>query len=274
MDLSDSWKTKVPAILFVGDWDRRAGVSCEAGGRSGIPSVFIYPEWQGKSACSRRQLYIGERQLMLSGSGVPHEYYPLEENHWTTCWIVFRGEYLTEMMKGLGFIDFAYEKDAVNEKIEKLFHQLLGAAKDPLYGDEYCSVLIYEYIMSIRQTMMEHKKYSGLGDKDILQHAVIYMNENYASDITLEELAEIGGVTKQHFCRVFKEQMKMRPMEYLARRRMASARNLLLTTTKSIAEIGEAVGYDNPTYFGMVFKKYEGITPTDCRKRHGTSLTW
>lgn len=96
------------------------------------------------------------------------------------------------MMKGLGFIDFAYEKDAVNEKIEKLFHQLLGAAKDPLYGDEYCSVLIYEYIMSIRQTMMEHKKYSGLGDKDILQHAVIYMNENYASDITLEELAEIG----------------------------------------------------------------------------------
>lgn len=53
------------------------------------------------------------------------------------------------------------------------------------------------------------------------------MNENYASDITLEELAEIG----------------------------------------------EAVCYDNPAYFGMVFKKYEGITPTDCRKRHGTSLT-
>ncbi len=56
--------------------------------------------------------------------------------------------------------------------------------------------------------------------------------------------------------------------------RMAAARNLLLTTGKSIAEVGEAVGYDNPTYFGMVFKKYEGITPTDCRKRYGTSLTW
>ena len=60
----------------------------------------------------------------------------------------------------------------------------------------------------------------------------------------------------------------------LARRRMAVARNMLLTTEESIAQIGEAVGYDNPTYFGMVFKKYEGITPTDCRKRHGTSLTW
>lgn len=219
--------------------------------------------------------YILEKgSLCYLGPGIPHEYYPLKEDDWTTCWIVFRGEYLTEMMRGLGFVDFIYEKNVVNEKIEKIFHQLLGAAKDPLYGDEHCSVLIYEYIMCIRQALMEHKKYGGHGDKDILQRAVIYMNENYASDITLEELARISGVTKQHFCRVFKEQMRMRPMEYLARRRMASARNLLLTTEKSIAEIGKAVGYDNPTYFGMVFKKYEGITPTDCRKRHGTSLTW
>ena len=35
------------------------------------------------------------------------------------------------------------EEVLMNEKIEKRFHQLLGAAKDPLYGDEYCSVLIY-----------------------------------------------------------------------------------------------------------------------------------
>lgn len=48
----------------------------------------------------------------------------------------------------------------------------------------------------------------------------------------------------------------------------------LLATDKSIAQIGAEIGYENPTYFGMVFKKYEGITPTDCRKRHGTSLTW
>ena len=32
-------------------------------------------------------------------------------------------------------------------------------------------------------------------------------------------------------------------------------------------EIAKLAGYDSPTYFGMVFKKYEGTTPTDCRKR-------
>ncbi len=33
-------------------------------------------------------------------------------------------------------------------------------------------------------------------------------------------------------------------------------------------EIAKLTGYDNPTYFGMVFKKYAGTTPTDCRKRN------
>ena len=61
--------------------------------------------------------------------------------------------------------------------------------------------------------------------------------------------------------------MKMRPMEYISRKRVTQAKELLLSTSKSIEEIAKLAGYDNPTYFGMVFKKYEGTTPTDCRKR-------
>ena len=151
---------------------------------------------------------------------------------------------------------------------------MLKAAKDPLYGDERCSMLVYEYIMNVRQAFLANKKYGGQSAKSVLQRALMFIHKNYARDITLEELAEMSGVTKQHFCRVFKEQMRMRPMEYLARQRVSVARSMLLATDKSIAQIGAEVGYENPTYFGMVFKKYEGITPTDCRKRHGTSLTW
>lgn len=206
--------------------------------------------------------------------GIPHEYYPLVEDEWTTCWLVFRGEHLLELMKGMGFDGIAYDKNIVNEKITGIFHQMLKAAKDPLYGDERCSMLVYEYIMNVRQAFLANKKYGGQSAKSMLQRALMFIHKNYARDITLEELAEMSGVTKQHFCRVFKEQMRMRPMEYLARQRVSAARSMLLATDKSIAQIGAEVGYENPTYFGMVFKKYEGITPTDCRKRHGTSLTW
>lgn len=212
--------------------------------------------------------------LFYLASGVPHEYYPLVEDGWSTCWVVFRGKYLTELLQGIGFTRFAYHADLSGEEIDKIFRQMLSAAKDPVGGDEKCSVLVYEYIIAVRQAFLAKEKYGEKTAGGMVEKAIIYMDENYASDITLEQLAEISEVTKQHFCRVFKEKMKMRPMEYLARKRISVARGLLVSTGQPVAEIGRAVGYDSLTYFGMVFKKYEGISPTDCRKRHGTEQMW
>ena len=73
-------------------------------------------------------------------------------------------------------------------------------------------MLVYEYIMNVRQAFLANKKYGGQSAKSMLQRALMFIHKNYARDITLEELAEMSGVTKQHFCRVFKEQMRMRPM--------------------------------------------------------------
>lgn len=232
--------------------------------RSGAGNLIIdgtsYPQKKGS--------------LFYLASGVPHEYYPLVEDEWSTCWVVFRGAYLTELLQGMGLERFAYHADLVGEELEKIFSQMLSAAKDPVNGDEKCSVLVYEYIIAVRQAFLAKERYGERTAGGMVEKAIIYMNENYASDITLEQLADISEVTKQHFCRVFKEKMKMRPMEYLARKRISIARGLLVSTKQSVAEIGRAVGYDSLTYFGMVFKKYEGISPTDCRKRHGTEQMW
>lgn len=232
--------------------------------RSGAGNLIIdgisYPQKKGS--------------LFYLASGVPHEYYPMVEDEWSTCWVVFRGAYLTELLQGIGLERFAYHADLVGEEIEKIFCQMLSAAKDPVNGDEKCSVLVYEYIIAVRQAFLAKERYGERTAGGMVEKAIIYMNENYASDITLEQLADISEVTKQHFCRVFKEKMKMRPMEYLARKRISVARGLLVSTKLSVSEIGREVGYDSLTYFGMVFKKYEGISPTDCRKRHGTEQMW
>ena len=212
--------------------------------------------------------------LFYIAPGIPHEYYPVEEDNWTTCWMVFRGESLQEIMPKLGFDGFVCRDGVVTEEIEKIFYRIESAAKDPVYGDERCSVLVYEYIMAVRQMLQSGQRYGERGRESILDGALHYINENYAKDITLEELADISGVTKQHFCRVFKAKLGMRPLEYLARKRITEARGLLLNSKMSVAEIGKKVGYHNLTYFGMVYKKYEGISPTDSRKRKGTSLMW
>ena len=171
------------------------------------------------------------------------------------------------MMKEMGFADFAFANNIVNEEIKKTFQRLYSAAKAPWDGDDRCSILLYEYIMHIRNAFRTNEKYGKMTTKGILFKPLQYIEKHYTDEITLEQLADISNVSKQHFCRVFKAQMKMRPMEYISRKRVTQAKELLLSTSKSIEEIAKLAGYDNPTYFGMVFKKYEGMTPTDYRKR-------
>ncbi len=129
-------------------------------------------------------------------------------------------------------------------------------------------MLIYRLILLMSKNFFENQNVR-IVRKEILLEAVRFMNEQFAQDITLEQLAEIAGVSVQHFCRCFKERMGMRPVEYLARRRIAQSKHLLLNTDKSIEEIAQEVGYHGATYFGMVFRRYEGMTPSEFRKSKG-----
>lgn len=238
-----------------------------------VSHQFLYTQsGRGIVIVDGKRYHMEKESLFYLAPGVAHEYYPVEEGQWTTCWVVLRGEYLTQLLQNIGLERFAYGECVVTPEIRTIFSQLMVAAKDTLGGAQQCSVLLYEYILSVWRSLAEQGRDGRQAEKakGLLKNAVQHMEEHYAKDISLEELAQKSGITKQHFCRVFREQMGMRPMEYLARLRIAAARELLLQTGSSVEEIGKQVGYDNPTYFGMVFKKYEGITPTECRRRRGT----
>lgn len=195
-------------------------------------------------------------------AGVPHEYYPAK-GEWKTCWVTFRGENLSTVMERMGFPEYICKNNVSIDQFQRIFDMILISAQDPVNSAEKCSLLIYEYIMTARRMLILNAD----GDaKGIIDGAVAYINEKYYQDITLKELCNMCHISEQHFCRVFKAKIGMRPLEYLARRRMLEAKVLLQSTSKSIADIGAEVGYKDPTYFGMVFKKYEGISPSRYRK--------
>lgn len=61
-------------------------------------------------------------------------------------------------------------------------------------------------------------------------------------------------------------------MEYIARIKVSKAKIMLLDSDMPISEISEKLGYTSPTYFGIVFRKYEGISPSEFRKTGGTII--
>lgn len=90
------------------------------------------------------------------------------------------------------------------------------------------------------------------------------ISEDYSS-ITLEEAADIIGVSVSHFCRKFKKDFAMTFHNYLNEIRIHQAKNLLLYSEDSVSHIGERVGFQNACRFYSNFRKVTGMTPNEYR---------
>ncbi len=206
--------------------------------------------------------------LFYLSPGIPHEYYPVKEP-WTTYWIVFRGKNLSSIMETLGFPSWMKKENTNFDILEQLFLRILTVTHDSVKGIEKTSLLLYEFILTIRKQFFSAAVLTQ-GKSSFLENALIYINKNYKNDITLFELANLCNISMQHFCRIFKANIGMRPLEYIAQYRISKAKKLLWNSTITISDIGKSVGYKDLTYFGIVFKKYEGISPSKYRKLKGT----
>lgn len=91
--------------------------------------------------------------------------------------------------------------------------------------------------------------------------------KNYGESITLNELAELAGLSEGHFCRLFKRFTGATPIQYMNRRRIAKSCEYLSRTNKKIADIATLCGYNNISYFNRVFLSFMGGTPSAYHRK-------
>ena len=92
------------------------------------------------------------------------------------------------------------------------------------------------------------------------------MQEHLAEEISLSVLAEEFHLSAQYISQLFKSEIGVNFLAYLTNIRMEKAKKLLLTTALSIADISAQCGYGDYRVFTKVFKKSEGITPSQYRR--------
>jgi two-component system response regulator YesN len=119
---------------------------------------------------------------------------------------------------------------------------------------------------------MEHnqsdKFKNSYGEKFVLFKAVEqYITDNLKEDINLKDTATKFNLSPYYFSRTFKKVFGYNFSDYLNLIRINKAKKLLKDDSLSIKEICYLVGYSDPNYFSKVFKKYEGVTPTEYRDK-------
>ena len=100
-----------------------------------------------------------------------------------------------------------------------------------------------------------------------LRQSLNYIHNNFSTDISLDRVAGTAGISKYHFCRLFKEMTGLTYQSYVNRVRIDQAKKLLNDDALSITDTGYAVGYSDLTHFERIFKKLTGTTPSQYRQR-------
>lgn len=94
-----------------------------------------------------------------------------------------------------------------------------------------------------------------------------YIDKRIAGELTRNELADVVFLSPDHLTRIFKKETGWRLSDYVRRRRVHFACEMLAKTSLSISQIATSVGFTNMAHFAKTFKDETGLTPTDYRKK-------
>ncbi|HIT62882.1 MAG TPA: response regulator [Candidatus Ventrimonas merdavium] len=103
-------------------------------------------------------------------------------------------------------------------------------------------------------------------ESDIIQSALDYIEENLDKTIQLSDVARHIGVSEPYLSSYFKRNMNENFIPYVNRQKIRRAKQLL-GEGKMVYQVADLLGYENNTYFSKVFKKMEGMTPDEYRRR-------
>jgi AraC-like DNA-binding protein/ligand-binding sensor protein len=121
------------------------------------------------------------------------------------------------------------------------------------------------------QTLEKYMKAVQRNDK-VKNHQIInkikeFIRCNYHRGLTLEEIAESVYLSPYYISRIFKEEQNITVMDYLTKVRLEEAKKLLRNPRYNIDEISDKLGYSDPSYFSKVFRRYEGVSPSQFRQK-------
>lgn len=141
------------------------------------------------------------------------------------------------------------------------FEQISQLSKITDFVD-LCNWLV-KRLDSIMDTVYELR---NIKNTSILSTVMTYIRSNYTTNITLDDVSGHVFLSSYYLSHLFKDELGITFVEYLTRVRVEAAKTLLMENGLPIANIAHAVGYEDASYFGKVFKKNAGVTPAKYRK--------
>lgn len=148
-----------------------------------------------------------------------------------------------------------------SNKLEEKKYDYLKQINDAFDIEE--AMAVYHHLVREVKALLVKKENST----PMIEQLLLYIEENYREPLSLEELAKHFHFNPSYLSTFFSKHMKQGFNEYLQKIRIEQAKKLLIDSNISISSISERVGYSDPSYFTKVFRKMEGVSPRQYRRK-------
>lgn len=230
---------------------------------------FVVLDGSGKMIYDEHDYFLQKGDCVFLDCRKPYSHCS-SENLWTLKWVHFYGPsmhniYEKYLQRG-GLPCFT---SANPEEYHHLLQDLFIIASSDSYIkdmeiNEKLSMLL---TILMKESWHPDKINPHSTSKRNLREIKDYIDLNYTQKITLDNLAQQFFINKFYLTRLFKEQFGISVTSYLLQVRTTQAKQLLRFTDLSIEQISQKCGMNDANYFSRMFKKVEGITPGEYRKR-------
>jgi AraC-like DNA-binding protein len=193
-----------------------------------------------------------------------------------------------ELEGGGRFLQAADEATAIGASGDPVVKQLSSAlttAKlvNGLHNEIYVDAMrlaIVARLLCLRSEAQQSTRHAGADpaerqkqalQKWRLKQVVQYVDKHLDRKITLPQLAAVAGLSRMHFASQFRAATDLRPHEYLLKRRIERAKELLCQSSMTLVEISLAVGFQTQAHFTTVFKRFVGDTPRQWRNTNSVA---
>lgn len=214
-----------------------------------------------------RELHQGDCVFLDCRSPYLHR---SSEDLWSLQWIHFYGPnmsgiYQKYLERGGRPVFTPDSLDPYNTLIEETYR--LADSSDYLKD-----MKIYEKLIGLLTLLMEEswnpgERRKGSAKGQSLQHIKDYLDQHYQEKVLLDDLAEQFYINKYYLTRIFREQFGITISNYLLQVRITHAKQLLRFSDLSVEAAGRECGIPDANYFSRIFRKIEGCSPGEYRKR-------
>jgi len=229
--------------------------------------LIYITEGSGILEVEQEQFTIEAGTILLIRSNEHHRYRPNLQTGWVEYFVGFNGPVVQHFFQQATFLKTsAYLHVGLKESILENFLQLIKLIREEKPGFQQVASGVLIQLLGNMIAHQKHGEFVGKSIELVIQKVIVEMREHVEVHINLQELANKYNVSYSNFRKMFKKYTGISPRQYHLELKLLRAKELLLTSSKSIQEISQELQFESIHYFSRYFKKKMGVSPSQFRK--------